>query len=255
MAHATDDEKHAAVRRAHEVGQAAAAREFGRNASTLSKWTDAGYGDEGEAMGTEAPMFDTPDGPPDSKPSGKGSGKGSSKGSGKGSKPAGRTPGKAQIEGLLATIGIGVSMVNAYDGQRIMEGSADLAEKLHDLAKENPAIRRALNAALATSAWGAVASALAPIILPIAANHGLVAPELAVMVDAPVPPGKAGKTSGANGSGKVSSLFGPAAPDYPPNTGQQPGGTWNNDPANEPGGGPASGSTASTPDDPEDDGT
>lgn len=143
----------------------------------------------------------------DKQPSGKGQGQTGGKGaSKKGKKGAGPMPVKAEIASLLSMLGLGVYAYNPVDGRIIMEGADRLADALYNLAKESPAVRKALVAALAGSAWGQLGAALMPILLPIAANHGLVDSELVAKVGAPVP--DATMTPPADGGASVSSLFG-----------------------------------------------
>lgn len=152
----------------------------------------------------------------DQQPSGKG--RPASGGSKKKKSGGGKMPAKQELESLLAMLGLGVSAWNWYDGQRIMEGSERLADALYQLAKENAAVRRALVAALAGSAWGAVGAALMPIVVPIAANHGMVPAEMAEKVGAPKPGDESGPPVPQDGNGVVASLFGNMT--APPNGGQ-----------------------------------
>ncbi|HZP28437.1 MAG TPA: hypothetical protein VFC99_05760 [Acidimicrobiia bacterium] len=100
-----------------------------------------------------------------------------------------------RIESALATIGMAVYVFNAADGQAVLEGAHELAVALDQLARENPTVRRVLERALATGAWGAVLVAGAKIAIPIAANHGL--DPLARIVPAPSPPMPPGGSASA----------------------------------------------------------
>ncbi len=98
--------------------------------------------------------------------------------------PRNRTPKstvklKEGLTDLFIQGGALVYVFNQPDGNAIMQGSERLAGSLETLAKENPAIRKALEKMLKGSAWGGVVLASASIALPIAVNHGLIPQELA----------------------------------------------------------------------------
>lgn len=186
----SDADRHAAVDLSHEVGVAEAAQQLDVSASSITSWRRKGYGSgamgkDGSGDTGELPALDAV--PPGQEDGGSSGSKGSSKSKSGGGKKSGKTPTKQSILGLISTIGTGVMLVNAYDGQRVLENAENLADALHKAAKENPALRRALNAALQASTWGAVASATAPIIVPILANHRVLPPETATLFGAPMP--------------------------------------------------------------------
>lgn len=61
-----------------------------------------------------------------------------------------------------------------YDGSIVLAGADDLARALVSVAESNASVRKILEALVNASAWGAVATAVVAVALPIAANHGLV---------------------------------------------------------------------------------
>lgn len=187
----TADDKAEALALANERGVGAASRELGIPQGSISRWRKASSmaGDSEQLPGTEPPADASP--PADSRPSGKGSrGGGSSKSSKK--KGAGQTPSVQRLEGLIGSIGAGLYLVNPYDAERVLAGGSELAESLHQVAKDNPAVRRVLNAALATTGWAQLGAALMPVLIPILANHGVLPAEAADAQGAPRPPRAAG---------------------------------------------------------------
>lgn len=120
---------------------------------------------------------------------------------------------KAPLTELISTLGIGVCVVNAYDGQRILAGAEDLAAALDKVAKEQPAVQRALEAVVTGSTWGSVALAAAPIIIPICANHGLIPPATAELVGAPPPPTTGAPASPGEPANGQTDVVGPTLAD------------------------------------------
>lgn len=134
--------------------------------------------------------------PADTAPSGKGSTGGGGKKSSGGRKKKVK---KEDLEAVLGVIGSGVWLVNAYDGERILTHTGDVADALIKMQDQNDQVRRALLAMVTTSTWGAVASAFLPMIMPILANHRVVPVNVCALpgVNAPMPPWAAnGQTSG-----------------------------------------------------------
>lgn len=87
-----------------------------------------------------------------------------------------------------------------YDGSIIIEGAERLAGALDKAALESPALRRTLEMLVTTSAWGELAMAAGAILLPIAANHGVIPPAAAQLVGAPEPPARPAPTVPPPGS-------------------------------------------------------
>lgn len=96
-------------------------------------------------------------------------------------RPARSKPLKPRLLEAIGGVGLVVSVVHAGDGQAILAGAENLAGALDNLAQENDAVKRALEAALTGSAWGGVIIATAAIALPIMANHGMVPEQLGAM--------------------------------------------------------------------------
>lgn len=93
------------------------------------------------------------------------------------SKGPGRPP-RNGLEKRLAeqftTIGLVVSAINVADGAVIIEHGENVARALDKLAAENPKVQAALDKWLTAGAWSGVATAVAPIVLGIAGNHGVL---------------------------------------------------------------------------------
>lgn len=82
---------------------------------------------------------------------------------------------KSRLEESFSLLGVLSYAFDPFDGQMILENSGRLAESLTNLAKANPAVRKALEAALAVGAWGEVFSVLIGGILgPILVHHRLL---------------------------------------------------------------------------------
>jgi len=89
---------------------------------------------------------------------------------------------KAPIQGMIGNIGLVVSSLPGekatIDGAVIIDGAEDLAIALDKWAKQSDRVYRTLEAMFEFSLGAEVVSAVAAIILPIAANHGLVPSEV-----------------------------------------------------------------------------
>lgn len=72
---------------------------------------------------------------------------------------------------LYTTIGVVLMPFDSVCGSVLIAAAPECAEKLEDLARQNPAVLRALLALTQTSAWGAVIAAHTPIIMAVAAHH------------------------------------------------------------------------------------
>lgn len=90
--------------------------------------------------------------------------------------------------GTLVTAGAAVNPRLLYDGQAIVTQAPAIAQALADVAKVNPAVEKVLWGMLDTSAWGAVAVAVGPLIIAVAANHGALPSELPQLVGMPPVP-------------------------------------------------------------------
>lgn len=81
---------------------------------------------------------------------------------------------KKRLEDFIVSAGAMLMLVNAADGQVVIAGAPAQAAALDSLAKENPAVRRALDRLLTVSVYGQLVAAFAPTLLGLAANHGMV---------------------------------------------------------------------------------
>lgn len=73
---------------------------------------------------------------------------------------------------LYVTIGITTMAFDPVCGQAIVANAEACAKSLDTLARENPAVRRAILALVQTSAWGGVVAAHLPLLLMVAMHHG-----------------------------------------------------------------------------------
>lgn len=98
---------------------------------------------------------------------------------------SGPKPRKGSLEQRLAgTIGLAGTMAYAFnqrDGEIILSRAEALATALDHLAAENPAIKRALEAAMSGGAWGEVVLVVMPMVVAIGANHGLIPERYAIL--------------------------------------------------------------------------
>jgi hypothetical protein len=136
--------------------------------------------DKIETRAEESASRDAAPSPPNKSRSRKGSTSGASTSTGKAAGKRTRSGGKRSLRQplteLLTTAGLGLSMVNAFDGALLVTKAEDTARQLDDLAKQNDAVYRVLSQLVTASAWGSVATVLASIAVPIAINHGAVPP-------------------------------------------------------------------------------
>lgn len=102
----------------------------------------------------------------------------------------------AKLTGLAASVGTmaytaGAGTGNAhlaYDGTVILAQAEALGRALDKLARENPAIRRALEKMVATTAWTELGMVSASILVPIMACHGFLPADAATVMGAAPPP-------------------------------------------------------------------
>lgn len=103
-----------------------------------------------------------------------------------------RAPLEARLSGSIATLGTAVVVAGAAssstavqaDGMLIVEHGPNVAHALAELAKDNPAVAAALERMLTAGAWAGVITAVTPIVIGIAANHGAIPAGLAGMLAA-----------------------------------------------------------------------
>ncbi len=72
---------------------------------------------------------------------------------------------------MYAFIGMAVLPFDPTCGTAVMQSGEECAKSLDELAKSNIAVRRALYALTATSAWGAVIAAHVPILVAVGSHH------------------------------------------------------------------------------------
>jgi hypothetical protein len=84
------------------------------------------------------------------------------------------------LTNTFSMTGAVVSMIDRYDGAVILTQAEAAGKALADAASQNRAIYNVLSKLMATSAWAAVAAAIMPMGLAIAANHSM-APEMFLM--------------------------------------------------------------------------
>lgn len=81
---------------------------------------------------------------------------------------------RRELVGTLALVGTGLMMVEPYDGLVILDRAEATVDALMDVAEHNPRVRKALEQMIDVTVWGALGTALAGILLPITAHHGLL---------------------------------------------------------------------------------
>ena len=78
----------------------------------------------------------------------------------------------------FAMAGLGLSMWNLYDGMVIGENAEKLAQAWTKVAERNPTVKKYLLRMLSGGDWAGAIMITSAVIVPIAANHGLVDNEL-----------------------------------------------------------------------------
>lgn len=93
-------------------------------------------------------------------------------------KSASKSKGKRSLErpltDLFVSVGALVAPLDQFDSQCIISGAPDLAKSLNQVAQQDPRVYRALERLTSGGAWGGVVVSAMPIILPIAAHHGML---------------------------------------------------------------------------------
>lgn len=82
---------------------------------------------------------------------------------------------------MFVLVGVSVSAFDTFDGATIIGGAPDLAASLVTLANESPAVKKALETSMTSSAWLGVAMAISPIVVSILANHKVLPEGLKAM--------------------------------------------------------------------------
>lgn len=131
---------------------------------------------------------------------------------GKGRRPR-KSSYRAELTQTLTMIGVTVATFDQFDGTVIIANAESTARKLDEAAQQSDAIARALEA-LTSGGTGiaAVIVGLAPIVLPIAWNHGLV-PDLDIIAGM-APPAAQGlsRRRDKDQAGAGDGAAGPSAP-------------------------------------------
>lgn len=89
---------------------------------------------------------------------------------------------ETQLTATVAAIGMAVSMRNEIDGQIIVEGAEAFSKGWVELAKTNPAVKKALVALVAGSTWTGAIMGTAAIAVPIMANHKMLPENVASVI-------------------------------------------------------------------------
>jgi len=91
--------------------------------------------------------------------------------------PAGKAPGKplaSRLEGSFGIIGVGVAVLEPYDGRCVTAGAHDLGVSLEALTEAYPETRKYVEMLCLDSPALAVVLAVLPIVLPILKHHGVI---------------------------------------------------------------------------------
>ncbi len=91
---------------------------------------------------------------------------------------------RAGIMGLLQIPAMGLSMVGRQtkntalqaDGYALAMHAPGIAEALNETAKAQPAVGRALESIMKAGPYGAIIAAMVPLVMQLAANHGVMNP-------------------------------------------------------------------------------
>lgn len=90
-------------------------------------------------------------------------------------RPAGRQPAlQKKLEELFQGIATIVLVVNVEDAIIIEAAAPKLAKAYYDLSLENKYVKQMLERLVETSAWTSAVMITGMVLLPIAANHGLI---------------------------------------------------------------------------------
>ncbi len=88
-----------------------------------------------------------------------------------GGRPSAQGKRAASVTALVTAGGLAYAAIDEECGLIVIEGAPKLGDSLAHVAESNAKVRKALDSLTEVSAWGAVASAIAGIALPIAAVH------------------------------------------------------------------------------------
>lgn len=125
----------------------------------------------------------------------------------------GRPPKSAELVGqitqLLALVGVALMMLDEFDGLVVINHAAKVADSVAAVAETSPGVKKAIESAVAGSAWSAVVLSALPIAIAIMANHGILPDGLREVGGVPIPdepsgPAAASTPSPADGGGLAS---------------------------------------------------
>lgn len=85
-----------------------------------------------------------------------------------------QAPLKRRLADAITTVGAMLLLISPADGALIIAGAEKQAAALDALAREQPAVKRALERLLTASVYGQLLAAFAPTLLGLAANHSML---------------------------------------------------------------------------------
>ncbi len=95
---------------------------------------------------------------------------------------------KTDLRRMFRVVGTVVAVVDPYCGGVLIDHSEGFCDALARLAQEDPRIARWLKALSKAGPYGALVVAAGEMVIPIAAHHGLIAPEATVLIGVAPPP-------------------------------------------------------------------
>jgi hypothetical protein len=81
---------------------------------------------------------------------------------------------RRELVSTLGLVGVGLMTVEPYDGLVVLDRAEATVDALMDVAEHNPRVRKVLESMIEVSVWGALGTALAGMLVPIAAHHGVI---------------------------------------------------------------------------------
>lgn len=95
---------------------------------------------------------------------------------------------RRQLEQNFMMLGMGLMLINEYDGKVVVKNAPEMSAALIGIAETSPKVKRILQGMMKTGTFAQFAMAFAPVVVPIAANHGVVPVEVAMMFTDDLPP-------------------------------------------------------------------
>jgi hypothetical protein len=90
-----------------------------------------------------------------------------------------------ELAAMFGTIALAVTFYNQADGMVILQNSEAMAKAWAELARTNKHVEKVLRTMTQGSALGGVAIATLPVVIGIMANHNMMNPDIAAMVQPP----------------------------------------------------------------------